>query len=119
VQVGHIPARASVGIVHDATTYGGAILGKYSINDQWALAARAEVIKSTGSLANGAPSLLYGPGSGAWPLTLTPTWQKGIFFARVEGSYVHAWHVTPGFGLGPNFNDKSQVRGLIEAGVIF
>ena len=119
VQVGHIPARASVGIVHDATTYGGAILGKYSFNDQWALAARAEVIKSTGSLANGAPSLLYGPGSGAWSLTLTPTWQKGIFFARVEGSYVHAWHVTPGFGLGPNFNDKSQVRGLIEAGVIF
>ena len=93
------------------------ILGKYSFNDQWALAARAEVIKSTGSMANGAPSLLYGPGSGAWSLTLTPTWQKGIFFARVEGSYVHAWHVTPGFGLGPNFNDKSQVRGLIEAGV--
>ena len=34
-----------------------AILGKYSFNDQWALAARAEIINSTGSLANGAPSL--------------------------------------------------------------
>ncbi|HEV2594960.1 MAG TPA: outer membrane beta-barrel protein [Sphingomicrobium sp.] len=119
VQVGHIPARNSVAIVHSATTYGGAILGKYSFNEQWSLAARAEVIMSTGSLADGAPSLVYGPGSGAWSLTLTPTWQKGIFFARAEGSYAHAWRVTPGFGLGPNFTDKSQFRGLIEAGVIF
>lgn len=119
LQVGHIPARGSVGIMHDATTYGGAILGKYSFNDQWAVAARAEVIKSTGSLANGAPSLVYGPGSGAWSLTLTPTWQKGIFFTRAEGSYVHAWHVTPDFALGPDFSNQSQVRGLIEAGIIF
>ncbi len=119
VQVGHIPARTSVGIVHDATSYGSAILGKYSLNDQWALAARAEVIKSTGSLSNGAPNLIYGPGSGAWSLTLTPNWQKGIFFARAEGSYVHAWNVPPSFGLGPNFNNKSQLRGLIEAGIIF
>lgn len=119
VQLGHIPTRTRVGIVHGATTYAAAILGKYSLNDQWALAARAELIKSTGSLADGAPNLLYGPGSGAWSLTLTPTWQKGIFFARAEGSYVHAWNLTPGFGLGPNFNDKSQVRGLLEAGIIF
>lgn len=119
VQVGRVPERDAVGIFHSATTYAGAILGKYSFDDRWALAARAEIIKSTGSRSNGAPSLIYGPGSGAWSLTLTPTWQKGIFFARVEGSYVHAWHVTPGFGLGPNFNDKSQVRGLMEAGIIF
>ena len=119
MQVGHIPTRNSVGIDHDATTSAGAILGKYSFNDHWALAARAEVIKSTGSLANSAPSLLYGPGSGAWSLTLTPTWQKGIFFARAEASYVHAWNVVPGFGLGPNLNNNSQVRGLIEAGILF
>lgn len=48
-----------------------------------------------------------------------PTWQKRLLFARAEGSYVHAWDVTPGFALGPNLNDKSQVRGLIEAGIIF
>jgi hypothetical protein len=119
VQVGHIPEDDRLGIAHSATTYGGAILGKYSFNDQWALAARAEVTKSTGSVSNGAPSLVYGPGSGAWSLTLTPTWQKGIFFSRIEGSYVHAWNVVPGFGLGSDFNNRSQVRGLIEAGIIF
>lgn len=119
VQWEHAPQDTSLGIAHSASTYGGAIIGKYSFNEQWAVAARAEVIKSTGSLADGAPSLLYGPGSGAWSLTLTPTWQRRIFFGRIEGSYVHAWHVTPGFGLGRNFNNTSQVRGLIEAGIMF
>jgi hypothetical protein len=119
VQWEHARRDTSLGILDSASTYGGAILGKYSFNDQWALAARAEIIKSTGSLSNGAPSLLYGPGSGAWSLTLTPTWQKGIFFARIEGSYLHAWNVAPGFGLGRNFNNTSQIRGLIEAGIIF
>jgi putative OmpL-like beta-barrel porin-2 len=119
VQVGYIPEDNRLVIAHSATTYGGAILGKYSFNDQWSLAGRAEVIKSSGSVFNGTPSLVYGPGSGAWSLTLTPTWQKGIFFSRVEGSYVHAWNVVPGFGLGSGFNNHSQVRGLIEAGIIF
>lgn len=119
IQLGHVPTRPSVGIDHGASTYGGAILGKYAFSGQWSLAARAEVIKSTGSVSNGAPNLLYGQGSGAWSLTLTPTWQKGILFARPEASYVHAWRVAPGSGLGPSLYDKSQVRGLIEAGIIF
>lgn len=119
VQFGHVPRRDSVGIEKSASTYGGAILGKYSFNKEIALAARAELIKSTGSPADGAPSLVYGPGSGAWSLTLTPTFQKGVFFARAEGSYVRAFKVVPGFGLGRDFDKKSQLRGLIEAGVIF
>ena len=119
VQFGYVPRRESVGVVHNAATYGAAILGKYSFNAEFALAGRAEVIKSTGSVSDSAPSLVYGPGSGAWSLSLTPTWQKGILFVRPEASYVRAWKVTPGFGLGPNFTDKSQIRGLIEAGIIF
>jgi len=119
VQVGHVPEDDSLGILHSATSYGGAVLGKYSFNDQWSLAARAEVIKSSGSVSNGAPSLIYGPGSGAWSMTLTPTWQKGIFFGRIEGSYVHAFKTVPGFALGSDFDQKSQARGLIEAGIIF
>lgn len=119
VQLGRVPKDATLGIAHSASTYGAALLGKYSFTDEISLAARAEYIKSTGSVANGAPSLLYGPGSRAWSLTVTPTWQKGMFFARGEGSYVHASNVVPGFGLGPDFDNHSQVRGLIEAGIIF
>ena len=119
VQLGHVPKDNVLGIQHSATTYGAAVLGKYSFNDQFALAGRAEYIKSTGSLSNGAPSLVYGPGSGAWSLTVTPTWQRGIFFARAEGSYVRTVDMVPGFGLGRDFDEKSQVRGLLEAGIIF
>lgn len=119
VQFGHVPRDNVLGIAHSASTYGGALLGKYSFNDQISLAARAEYIKSTGSVSDGAPSLLYGPGSSAWSLTVTPTWQQGIFFIRGEGSYVSAHNVVDGFGLGQNFDKHSQTRGLIEAGVIF
>lgn len=119
LQFGYVPRRKSVGIAHNAATFAAAILGKYSFSADFALAGRAEIITSTGSLGNGAPNLVYGPGSGAWSLSLTPTWQKGILFVRPEASYLRAWKVTRGFGLGPDFNDRSQIRGLIEAGIIF
>jgi hypothetical protein len=119
LQLEHVDKDERLGILHNASSYGAAILGKYSFTDQWALAGRAEYIDSSGSVSNGAPSLIYGPGSGAWSLTLTPTWQKGIFFARAEGSYVRTIDMVPGFGLGHDFDKKSQIRGLIEAGVIF
>lgn len=44
---------------------------------------------------------------------------QAIYFARVEGSYLHAFDTVPGFALGSDFNQRSQVRGLIEAGIIF
>ena len=56
---------------------------------------------------------------GHYSLTLTPTRQSGIFFARAEGSYVHAHGVVDGFGLGQDLDQHSEVRGLIEAGIIF
>ena len=37
---------------------------------------------------DGAANLLYGPGSAAWSVTVTPTYQKNIFFTRAELSYV-------------------------------
>jgi Putative beta-barrel porin-2, OmpL-like. bbp2 len=119
VQLEHVTSNSAVNILQGASTYGAAVLGKYSFNEQVALAGRAEWIKSNGTLSDGAPSLLYGPGSGAWSLTLTPTWQKGVFFARAEGSYLHVYKTSPGFALGEDLNKKSQIRGLIEAGIIF
>ena len=103
-------------------TWSGAILAKYSFNAQWSVAGRAEYISSsTGSCSTEcfAPSVLYGPGSNAFSLTLTPTFQKGIFFARAEVSYVDVTSATPGFAFGVDGNSKSQVRGLLETGFIF
>jgi hypothetical protein len=119
LQYTHVPANPSLGIPVAASTYGAALLVNYSLTPEFSLAGRAEYIDSSGSTAAGTPSLLYGPGSNAWSLTVTPSWQRGVFFARAEMAYVRASNITAGFGFGPNFNRNSQARGAVEMGVIF
>jgi hypothetical protein len=118
-QYTNVPKSAKLGFGHDASTYGGAILASYAVNDNVSVAGRAEYIASTGSLANGAPNLLYGPGSSAWSVTFTPTYQEGIYFVREELSYVQADSITPGFAFSRSGNRHSQARVLIEGGIIF
>jgi Putative beta-barrel porin-2, OmpL-like. bbp2 len=110
---------ATLGFGHDASTYGGAILASYAVNDNVSVAGRAEYINSSGSIKNGAPNLLYGPGSSAWSVTFTPTYQEGIWFVREELSYVLADSTTPGLAFGRSGNRKSQARVMIEGGVVF
>jgi hypothetical protein len=119
VQYTYVPENTSIGIVDSASTLGVAVLAKYSFNENFSLAGRVEYIDSTGSLADGSPSLIYGPGSNAWSFTITPTYQQGIFFVRGEYSYVGAGDTTPGFAMGPTFTDTSENRLLLETGVIF
>ncbi len=82
------------------------------------MGGRLEYIASTGSTAT-APDLLYGPGSGAFSITLTPTYQWNYYIARAEFSWVKANSVVPGDGLGPNLNGNSQTRVMIETGILF
>ncbi len=118
-QYTRIPVKPEVGITHAASTYGGALFLKYSFNEHFHVAARGEYIATTGTVANGAPNLMYGPGSKAWSFTITPTYQKGIFFIRGEYSHVSAYDITPGLAMGPLGNDKKQNRLLVEGGFLF
>jgi hypothetical protein len=119
VQYTHVPANAALGVAHSASTWGGAILTKYSVGPRWSVAGRAEYVSSTGSAADGSPSLLYGPGSKAWSLTVTPTFQRKAFFVRGELAYVKLVDSAPGFALGETFSDTSQVRAAVETGLLF
>lgn len=119
LQYTRVPENTELGIPHSASTLGAALLANYAFNGHFSLAGRAEYIDSSGSVADGAPSLLYGPGSNAWSLTLTPTYQNRLLFVRGEMSYVKAGGTTPGFALGPNFDDTSQSRVVLEAGLLF
>lgn len=114
-QYSNIPAT-QVGplFLPSGQSYGFSVLGKYSFTPEWSLAGRVEWIGSSGDAA-----LLYGPGSNAWSLTLTPTYQKGIFFVRGDVSYVGIGSGTSGFEFGQNFDKSDQVRGMLEGGVIF
>lgn len=118
VQYSRVHTAPELGLAH-AETYGAALLAKYSFTPAFSLAGRVEYVTTTGSVAKGSPNLLYGPGSRAGSITLTPTYQKGIFFLRGEVSHVATTHVTPGSALGVNGLDRTQNRALVEGGVLF
>ena len=117
-QATNVPAEPSLGWTTGASTFGFALLSNYDIGGGVNLGGRLEYIASTGSKAT-SPSLLYGPGSGAFSFTLTPTYQWKNYFARAEFSWVKANNVVAGLGLGPNFDGTSQTRVMLETGIMF
>ncbi len=119
LQYTHVSSGTKLGLDHGGDTYGGALLVTYNLSSNWNLAGRVEYIDSNGSIADGAPNLLYGPGSKAWSFTVTPTYQYKIFFVRPEASFIALSNTTPGAALGPNFDSKNQFRAMLEAGVLF
>ncbi|HEV2417701.1 MAG TPA: outer membrane beta-barrel protein [Terriglobia bacterium] len=114
-----VPTDAKIGITQGAATRGVALLTNYNFKHGVSLAGRAEYISSTGNAADGAVNLLYGPGSGAWSLTLTPAYQNHGFFIRGDFSLVQATNYTAGDGFGPRGLNRTQPRGVIEAGFLF
>jgi hypothetical protein len=63
--------------------------------------------------------LLYGPGSGAFGFTVTPTYRKDAFYLRGDLAIVHATNSTPGAVFGPAGLNTNQPRGVVEAGFMF
>ncbi len=105
----------SIGGLPSTSTWGGAIMGAYAFNPNWSLGGRVEYI----SADNSSLIELYGPGSHAWSLTITPTYQYKVFFARAEASYVGLGHATPGLEFGVNADKSDQIRLLVETGIVF
>ena len=114
-----VPTNAKAGIAKGAATSGGAVLATYKFRDHFWLGGRGEYISATGSAAGGAVNLLYGPGSAAWSLTVTPTYQNHGFFLRGDISVVSALRYTPGAAFGPAGSSSTQPRAAVEAGVMF
>ncbi len=79
-QYNKVSAIPGLGITSRGSTTGVALLGKYSFNDTWSLGFRGEYIDTK----KGTTNMLYGPGSSAWTLTATPTYQAKTFFVRGE-----------------------------------
>ncbi len=62
------------------TTWGGAILANYAFDSNWSLGGRVEYISQN----DGYDAVLYGKNSSAWTITVTPTYQYKVLFARAE-----------------------------------
>jgi hypothetical protein len=140
IQYTHIPSdpvlpAAGIGF-NSASTFGGSLLVGYTFDPATTLAGmslggfsldgRAEYIASTGHATLSVPPgtlfanpLGYGANSKAWELTLTPTYQYKIFYARAEGSYTRINDSTALLGFGAGGNAHSQFRALVEAGFVF
>ncbi len=119
LQFTNVPTNPDIGITQGAGTRSGAILATYNFKRGFSLAPRFEYITTTGSVTNGAVNLLYGPGSGAYSFTVTPTYRKDAFFLRGDLAIVHATSMTPGFGFGTSGTEATQPRGVVEAGFMF
>ena len=118
-QYSSVPTNPAVGVLHGATTNGGALLLSRTFQHGLSLSGRGEYIASSGNLAQNSVNLMYGPGSSAWSLTLTPTFQQARFFARGEVSFVRANGIKPGDAFGNSGTDQNQPRGVIEIGFLF
>jgi hypothetical protein len=114
-----VPHHPDLGVFKTTSTSGGALLVSYALNDNFFLAGRLEGISSSGNTSDGSANLLYGPGSEAWSITLTPTYQYKNFFARAEASFVQAVQYTPGDVFGNMNRNPAQVRGVLETGILF
>jgi len=124
-----VPTTPAVGVTKGASTKGGAILVSHAFKHGFSLAGRWEYITSTsgtifqpdgeGGGSNVPLNLMYGPGSSATSVTVTPTFQYGGFFARGDFSYVHAMDAAPGDTFGPLGLNNSQPRGAVEIGFMF
>jgi hypothetical protein len=113
VQYSHTPKDEDIGLPASGDTIGGAVLARYNFTPAFSLAGRAEYISSSGD-----QSLLYGPGSNAWSLTLTPTYQFKTFYVRGEASYTGLDSAAPGAGFGKDGSKDNQTRLMIELGAL-
>jgi hypothetical protein len=105
------------------STWGGAVLANYAFNPNWSLGGRVEYISQNAAF----DPVLYGRSSSAWTITVTPTYQYKVLFARGEFSYVTASSINsltsslgaPGPGFGTSGTGTGQVRVLFETGILF
>jgi hypothetical protein len=114
-----VPTNAKIGIVKGASTNGAAILVSRAFKHGFSLPVRFEYIASSGSAAQQAVNLMYGPGSSGTSFTVTPTFQYGGFFFRGDVALVHLSSITPGDGFGPAGTNQNQPRAAAEIGFIF
>ncbi|HEY5078706.1 MAG TPA: outer membrane beta-barrel protein [Opitutaceae bacterium] len=120
VQYAEAKANAYLGYTHSGSTTGWGVLANYAVpNTSVNLSGRVEYITSSGSLTDGSPNLLYGPGSNAWSFTFTPSYQSGVLFTRAEASIVQTGNATDGLDLGPSLTNHYQFRFAVEAGILF
>lgn len=116
------PKTGALGYSSDESAWGAVFLSTWKLDPNWSLATRIEDL-ADGSRASDASAnadlVGYGPGSSAWTITLTPTYQKNAFMARADLSEVVVRGAGVGLAFGSLGTQRDQFRVVLESGVQF
>jgi hypothetical protein len=116
------PASKALGYVSAEHAFGSVLGTTYALSPTWSLPLRIEYGHNGSTSADtglNANLLGYGPGSSAWTYTLTPTYRRGVFFARAEASEVTVSSAAPGIAFGTSGTLSDQFRVGAETGIQF
>jgi hypothetical protein len=114
------PASAALGYTQAESAYAISLLGSYGFSSLISVGFRVEDAENEAATTALTPNafLLYGPGSGAWTYTLTPTYKfAGNGIVRLEWSHVTVRNGIAGALFGTTGTTTSQDRFGIELGV--
>jgi len=119
-QYGELPKSPSVGVAKATSATGGALNVSYAFKSGFSLPVRVEYLTSSGSPTDGSVNMLgYGPGSGGFSFTATPTYQKGGMYLRGDLAEVHATNFVSGDAFGQTGANAVEFRTALEFGFIF
>jgi hypothetical protein len=125
LQINTTPSQkiGAVTTVKSTNDLSGAILASVALDDNWKLAGRFEYETSSGNALPAIPVtpnvLGFGPGSNAFSLTLTPSYQWKLYFARADLSYTSLSSAAVGSEFGAKLNSTNQFRFMFETGILF
>ncbi len=120
LQYGKLPFSPKVGVDKATSATGGALNVSYAFKSGFSLPVRVEYLTSSGNATDGSVNMLgYGPGSGGFTFTATPTYQKGGMYIRGDLAEVHATNFVSGDVFGQTGTDAVQFRTTLEFGFIF
>lgn len=116
------PQSNALGYAATEDAYGVVFMSTWTMNPKWSLATRIEDLgneSTTQDRSANADLVGYGPGSGAWTFTLTPTYQQNTFILRADLSDVIVRSASPGLAFGTSGLGRNQFRVVLETGVQF
>ena len=127
LQFTNVERDPRLGILQGASTYGAAVVGSYAFTKMFALAGRLEAEQQTGRRGSATTSLLFGPGSSAASVTITPTFTFDRFVLRGEYSHTALFDIArgdaaagvTGTGFGRFGSKTDQDRFVVEGGITF
>jgi len=116
------PQSSALGYTSNESAYGLVLAATYAFNPTWSLTGRIEDIANqsgTGDQSPNADLVGYGPGSGAWSFTVSPTYRFKHFLLRGDLSDVSVRSAAPGSAFGATGSLRNQFRLVVESGFEF